>query len=58
MEIHPDSPSDFSSINQASQIQTTLLVKAQEQARTQMAGIMASISANPPNLGQNINVRA
>jgi hypothetical protein len=58
MEILPDSPADFSNINQASQIQTTLLVKAQDQARNQMADIMASISANPPHLGQNINVRA
>lgn len=58
MEILPDSPADFAGINQAAQIQTTLLVQAQDQAQKQVAEILSSISANPPHLGQNVNVRA
>jgi len=58
MEILPDSPSDFAGINQASQIQTSLLVKAQDHARDQTAALLEGITANPPNLGNHINVRA
>ncbi|MCB9496742.1 MAG: hypothetical protein H6686_07660 [Fibrobacteria bacterium] len=58
MQILPDRPSDFAGANQAVEIQTTLLNKAQDMAKQEMATIMESISSNLPHQGSRVDIRA